>query len=186
MKRKGIFIFGFALALTLAFQACQKVDNPALLVGGAPPGCTHPDSIGDMITSSSGTVACALVAFSYNLKEAATLTQFEVFGPSGGAYSIGLYADSGSYPTTLVSSAGPVTGTPFNWNVLPVSPVHLASGNYWLTVSLNSSTSIWVDTTGGTGSLIFNSCYSGVLPSPFPGGGAGAPDRVTAKADFCY
>lgn len=191
MKLNRALIALCALAIPLAFQSCQKPDNPALTVGGLPPTptpeCSRSDSFGDELPGTGGTVACAIITFKYTLNENATLTQYEVLGPGGGAYSVGLYADSSGNPTTLVSSAGPVTGNnPYGWSILPVTPLKLPAGNYWLTISLNTSTGIWVDTGSGTGSAVVNTCFSGLLPASFPSGAVGAPGRVNLRADFCY
>jgi hypothetical protein len=92
--------------------------------------------------------------------------------PGGGNAIMALYADAGGMPTLLLAQSEQATiGN--GVNVLPMSPLSLSAGSYWLMAEFSATSTLCND--GGTSNtLIFGSAtFGSALPLNFqsvPGG----------------
>jgi hypothetical protein len=75
------------------------------------------------------------------------LTHFGVIGKmSGPGVRLGLYRDVGGEPTTLMAGTSPSVLANGRMEI-PVSPVALAAGSYWLMAVYDGSASVGIDET---------------------------------------
>ncbi len=141
--------------------------------------------------TAAGTGCCnqggQLDCCSYNLTQPMTVTYMQIYMGSGtnGNGVLGIYADNGGSPGTLLTKSNAMQLTS-GWNTFAVNPVYLAPGNYWLSASLDSKTNnFWYSNSGGGGLLFKTYAYNGNLPSTPGGGMTGYGWLMSINANGC-
>jgi hypothetical protein len=112
-----------------------------------------------------------------NVPTAGVLTAIGVVLANGATANnmyFGVYNNAASYPTTLKASTGtaPVAVTPGGVEV-PVGPVDIAAGDYWILGTWNSTATFASNSTSLTKTLLLSSFEFGQVP-------ASAPTAMTA------
>ena len=135
----------------------------------------------------SGVSGGILLATRYNMPAAGSVTALNVYIPSNAGTSIqmALYNNSGSNPTTLLTSSNPQVSV-VGWNHLPVAPSGaLAPGTYWICLVAQAGFDLSSDMTGsyGDGQYVYMT-LGGAFPASYAG--ASLTDwAYCGYADYC-
>jgi hypothetical protein len=121
--------------------------------------------------AASANFADYLLGISLTIPVPSVLTHLCVIAKAGGANVIlALYSDNAGFPDRLVAatSATPMTVGPME---IPVTPIALAAGTYWLMGVYDTDASIGFDQSDPT-SLVEYAAHTFANPMPDPFGGA--------------
>ena len=166
---RALLVLGLPAMLGLLAGCPTNNPNP---VSSDPPAPTSTPCTGFFgnATPSGTTSSSGNIYFSpYYSTTPTTLQSLSVSMVSGTQYEMGVYADNGNVPTTLLSETGAQTVTGVGWNKSNLPNLSLTSGRfYWYAVFTDGSFGSTADS--GSGSHAYQSWSTfGSLPVSFTG-----------------
>lgn len=93
------------------------------------------------------------------LTESGTLTSISAYvtGDKSKDYGFAIYSNVGGEPGTLLAATNFINSTPTGWKTIPVSPVALPAGDYWLALTFDrNGMEFFYEPTGGETRIIVN------------------------------
>jgi hypothetical protein len=141
-------------------------------------------SIGSFISS----VAAAYPETSrYTLPSPGTVVSLSIYvGAVTGQLQLGVYSDTGTKPGTLLAVTAPFTPLASQWTTVPISPLALAAGNYYLAWQKETAgTEIHFDAgVDGDAYFAFSGNAFGSMPASYP---TGTTDNMqwSIYANYC-
>ncbi len=125
----------------------------------------------DTVTHNTGISSGAIILEKFTAVESGTMTEFHIFGQTGGNVKVAIYSDSGGTPNALLNTVGSTAINAGAANTITFPSTIITAGTvYWLAYNFDTNSGVAVNGSGGTTLADETALFTDPFPSTYPGG----------------